>query len=286
MQPQQQPYQQPQQPQSLDFTQQSPQPAPVQQQPLQPQAPQFDPDQFKREIVDELKNAITPQQPIPADDAGNQQQQKKYDDWDTVFADVDARVEHKFQEQQKQQETFNQQLTEQEKQNQRIIDDSLNSLRTAGYLPNVADPFNQTDPGKQAEFELIGYAVSLGTTDLVKAAQELKFRHDAGYKYDYNSRQFVQTMQPQGDSFFGDPNQNGVQPQYQQPQPMQPQVSYPVGPQNPYMGGQQQPQYPAGFNAPVSNGSSYMGVQGMIPPTKVLRNSSYDDLVNQFNRTQ
>lgn len=283
MQPQQpQPYQQPMQ--SVDFTQPpAPQPAPVQPQPLQPQAPQFDPDQFKREIVDELKNAITPQQPTT--DNTQDQPQKKYDDWDTVFADVDARVEQKLQEQHQQQEAVNQQLTEQEKQNQRIIDESLNSLRTAGYLPPVADPFNQTDPGKQAEFELIGYALSLGATDLTKAAQELKFRHDAGFKFDYNNKQFVRTQQPQDNSFFGNPNQQSQAPM-QQMQPQQQYVQQPVGPQNPYMGGQSQPQYPAGFNAPVSNGNGYIGAPGQIPSTKVLRNASYDDLVNLFDRTQ
>lgn len=269
----------------------SSQPQPPVQQPV---VPQVDPTitQLQSDIA-EIKTAIgtiaTPAAPVepavtPSEPA------KKYDEWGAVFEDVDARaqaiVDKALADREEQSQKTNQQVTEQEKANQSYIDNTVGQLRTAGYLPPVANQFDANDPGKQAENELLGYAVyGLGSTDLVKAAQELKFRHDAGFKFDYNTKQFVQVNQPTpGDpnaAMFGNlpqnPDQPFVQPVVPQPMPYQ----QPVGPQNPYM----PRQYPAGFNAPVSSGGSFMGTQNGAPSQRILRGSSYDQLVENFNRT-
>lgn len=275
---------QPVQPANLDFTA-NPQPEPV----VQPVTPQVDPAfSSLQNDVNEIKEAIknfTPA-PLPEPVAPTPVEEKKYDQWGAVFEDVDKRVEAKLAEREQQAEAANQQVTEQEKKNQEYIDGTLNQLRQAGYVPPVVDQFNPNDPGKQAENELIGYAVHvLGSADLVKAAQELKFRHDAGFKFDYQTKQFIQVSQPNPNDpnagMFGNlpqtPDQLPPAQQFQQPYPQQP-----VGPQNPYM----PKQYPAGFNAPVSNGATYQGVQGQVPSLKALRNNSYDSLVENFNRTQ
>lgn len=290
-----------QQPSSYDFTQQNqPQPTPT---PQQPQAPAFDPNTFKQEVIDGVKAALQPQQPqaptpTPAPQNPNQPQYftKNYDDWGVLEQDTKNLVQDVVKEQinqiTQQNTDAQRQAEEQEKQNQQVIDNTLTQLRGAGYLPPVSNQFDANDPGKQAENELIGYAVYLGTTDLAKAAQELKFKHDTGLRYDYQTKQFVSTGAPQesGPSIFG--NNLPATPDSQQPMPQAPYVQQgypqpmmqPYGPQNPYM----RPQYPAGFNAPVSNGGGYMGVgmQGQVPQTGTLRHNSYDQLVDMFNRTQ
>lgn len=287
---------QPQYPQQLpnnfDFTQNQPQPpasAPV--------VPQVDPNitQLQSDIA-EIKTAISgiaQPQPTPEPTPTGQEPAKKYDEWGAVFDDVDKRaeaiVDQKLAEREQAIQTTNQRAQEQEQQNQQYIDNTVTQLRGAGYLPPITNQFDPNDPGKQAETELIGYAVyGLGSTDLSKAAQELKFRHDAGFKFDPNSKQFVQVSQPNNDpnsGMFGNlpvtPDQS--QPQFGAPPQMTPQ--YPqqmVGPQNPYM----PPQYPPGFNAPVSSGNSFQGTQGGVPALRNIRSSSYDALVEQFNRTQ
>lgn len=298
MQPQQPQYippvNQPQQPANFDFTQQ--------QQPQQPQAPIAPvvptPDpaftQLQTDIA-EIKQALGTQQPAPV--VPNQQPQtgepaKKYDEWGAVFDDVDKRaqaiVDAKFAEAEQQREQNTNAVNQQEQQNQQYIDNTVNQLRQAGYLPAVTNQFDANDQGKLAENELLGYAISLGSTDLVSAARELKFRHDAGFKYDYASKGFVQvnppnTQDPNGQMFGNLPQTpDGQMPQQFAPQIQQPQFQQPVGPRNPYM----QPQYPAGFNAPVSSGNSYQGTQNGVPNQRNIRSSSYDNLVAQFNATQ
>lgn len=290
MQPQQpiQPVQPVQQPTNFDFTAQQPQP--VQQTPV---APASDPafTQLQSDIA-EIKSALGTQQsqaPVVPEPVQNQEPAKKYDEWGAVFDDVDKRAEaivnKRFEEAAQQAQQTNQQVQEQENQNQQYIDGTVGQLRQAGYLPPVGNQFDVNDAGKQAENELLAYTISLGSTDLVSAAKELKFRHDAGFKYDYQNKQFVQVNQPSNDpnsNMFGNLPQtpDGQVPQ-QFPQPQQmPQA--PVGPQNPYV----QQQYPAGFNAPVSSGNSFQGTQGSVPSLQNIRRSSYDALVDNFNRSQ
>lgn len=315
MQPNQQPQpgqviqpQPPAQPQpNYDFTQppapQAPQPAPV-----QPQPQTFDPNAFKQEVVSAVKDAIQPQQPSqqPAPQIQPNAPEyftKQYDDWGVLEQDtkklVSDVIDEKLNQVSQQQTESQKQIEEQEKQNQQVIDNTLNQLRGAGYLPAVANPFDTNDQGKQAEMELIGYAVSLGTTNLVEAAKELKFKHDSGLRYDYQSKQWISTGQPQqtGQSMFGELPLTPDSPQPGQPpvgqpamQPMQaqgypqPVATQPYGPQNPYI----QQQYPPGFNAPVASGGGYgaVGMQGQVPNVSTIRHTSYDQLVDMFNRTQ
>lgn len=298
MQPQQPyipPVQQSQQPANFDFTAQNqPQQPQYQQQPLASTQPDPAFTALQSDIA-EIKAALGTQQPVPpvVQTPDPQAPTKKYDEWGAVFEDTGKQtqdlIDKAFQEREQQQQQTTQQVQQQEQQNQQYIDTTITGLRNAGYLPPVANQFDANDQGKQAENELLGYAISLGSTDLVGAARELKFRHDAGFKYDYQSKNFVQAQQPSNDSnagMFGNlPMSPDGQPQPQQFQTQQPQFQQPVGPQNPYMM-QPQQQYPAGFNAPVSSGNSYQGTQGGVPALKNLRHNSYDALVEQFNRTQ
>lgn len=289
MQPQQpiQPVQPVQQPTNFDFTAQQPQPAT----PVAPVAPTPDPvyTQLQNDIA-EIKSALGTQAPAPVapEPAQDPQSQKKYDEWGAVFEDVDKRAEaivtKKLEEQAQQAQQTNDQVQKQEQQNQQYIEGTVSQLRQAGYLPPISNQFDLNDAGKQAENELLGYTIALGSTDLIAAAKELKHRHDTGYKFDYQNKQFVQVNQPSNDpnaNMFGNLPQtpDGKIPQQFPQQPQMPQG--PVGPQNPYMA----PQYPAGFNAPVSSGNSYQGTQGGVPVLKNIRASSYDSLVEQFNRT-
>lgn len=296
MQPQQPyipPVQQPQQPANFDFTAQNQPIAPVQQQPLTSAQPDPAFTALQSDIA-EIKAALGQQPVAPVVQTPEPQAPaKQYDQWGAVFEDTAKQteqiIEQKLADQQLAQTQAMQAASQQEQQNQAYIDNTVNQLRQAGYLPPVANQFDANDQGKQAENELLGYAISLGSTDLVGAARELKFRHDAGFKYDYQSKGFVQTQQQANDpnaGMFGDlPMTPDGQPQQFAP-PQQPQFQQSVGPQNPYMMQPQTPQYPAGFNAPVSSGATYQGTQGGVPSQRALRSSSYDVLVENFNRTQ
>lgn len=292
----------PAQPQTnYDFTQtqqpQAPQPAP-----LQPQQPAFDANAFKQEVVSAVKDAVQPAQPAqqPAQQIQPNQAEyftKQYDDWGVLEQDtrklVSDVIDQKLGQINQQQTEAQKFAEEQEKNNQQVIDNTLNDLRGAGYLPAVSNPFDANDPGKQAENELIGYAVSLGSTNLAEVAKELKFKHDSGLKYDYKSKQWLSTGQQQqaGPSMFGELPQtpDAQAPNFAAQQPLQAQgypqpIAQPYGPQNPYA----QPQYPAGFNAPVASGGGYgaIGMTGQAPNVNTLRHNSYDNLVEMFNRTQ
>jgi hypothetical protein len=292
-----QPVQQPQVPNTLDFTQQQPTPtAPVYTPPVQPTV---DPNVAQLQTdISEIKNALgalVPQQQQPQTPEA-QESEKTYDQWGAVFKDTAKQaqdiVNKALEDRAKVDEEARKAAAQQEQQNQQMIDSTVNQLRAANYLPPVLNQFDANDPGKQAENELLGYAISLGSTDLVRTAQELKFRHDAGFKYDYQTKQFVQVNGPSAQDpnsmMFGNlPQTPDAQAPQQNPfgmQPQMPQTQQPYGPQNPYM--QPPQQYPAGFNAPVSSGASYQGMQGQVPPLKAIRSNSYDALVDQFNRTQ
>lgn len=274
-------------------------PAPQPQQvPAPAPAPQPDPAIASLTAdVQAIKDALTTppdpnaQLPAPAPVA----EPKKYGDWGEVFADVNQLVEQKFEEQNQAFQQTNDAVRVQEAQNQQQIDQNMTQLRGAGYLPPIVNQYDPNDAGKIAENELIGYAVyQLGTTDLGKAAQELQTHHVRGEVYDFNNKKFVQTNQPSnqpGDSMFGSlpPSPDQPMPQagpvppapgFAPPVPGYPQP--PVGPVNPYA----PPQYPAGFNAPVSTGGTFTGTQGQAPTLTNLRHNSYDALVEQFSRTQ
>lgn len=276
---------------NFDFTAPN-QPSPPAAAPIAP-APDPNFTALQNDIA-EIKAALGTQQapPAPIEPEPQQQPAKKYDEWGAVFEDTAKQTEEiinkRLAEQRQADETARQATTQQEQQNQQYIDNTVTQLRNAGYLPPVANQFDTNDQGKQAENELLGYAISLGSTDLVNAAKELKFRHDAGFKYDYQNKQFVQVNQPNTQdpnaAMFGNlpSTPDGQVPQQFAPA-IQPQAyPQPVGPQNPYA----QPQYPAGFNAPVSSGNSFQGTQGSVPALKNIRGSSYDALIDQFNRSQ
>lgn len=300
MQPNQPPYQPPvapQPPTNFDFTAQPQYQPPA---PVTPPAPDPAFSQMQTDLA-EIKSALgtlTPPAPVvaaPVPDP-NQPPAKQYDEWGAVFSDVDKRaqeiVDKAFQDRETQANQVRTQALQQEQQNQSYIDNTVGQLRQAGYLPPVANALDVNDQGKQAENELLGYAIALGSTDLVNAAKELKFRHDAGFRYDYASKQFVQVSDPNqqdpNSPMFGNlpGTPDGQVPQLPVGNPMQPQPQFqqPVGPRNPYM--QPIQQYPPGFNAPVSGGNSFQGTQGGVPPLKAIRGSSYDSLVDAFNRTQ
>ncbi|UOF78680.1 eukaryotic translation initiation factor 3 [Caudoviricetes sp.] len=64
------------------------------------------------------------------------------------------------------------------------IDTAITQLTAQGYLPPIANPNDPNDPGKLAQTELFGYAISLGTDNLNAVAPNLYALHQSGYYYD------------------------------------------------------------------------------------------------------
>lgn len=289
----------------------APQPAPV-------QPPAADPNAQILTALQEVQNrqaaleqtlTNTPAQAPQTPATPPAQDQWRPKDWE----DVDERIAQKAQEiaEQKEQERVQQAeaARQQQEQADQYIDNTLQSMRTAGLLPPVTNPYDKNDPGKQEELKLMAAAVSMGTDDLPAAMQVLTQQRRAGYDFDLNTRQFVPataqpgqpgqpTPQPATD-MWGAPVVNNQPPQapapvapqpvapgQPAPYPQQPVAPAPVGPTNPYAVAPQPQQYPAGFNAPVGSSNTATAMPSGKPDYNTIHSMNFDQIVNRFNQTQ
>lgn len=95
--------------------------------------------------------------------------------------------------QQQQQQT--EQQRQQEQQINQQIDTAFNRLSLTGALPPVQNPNDPSDPGKQAQAELLGYTLAMGgktAEDMLAAAPSLIQRHMSGQYFDPKTNQLVQ----------------------------------------------------------------------------------------------
>lgn len=190
--PQQQP--DPNQQQPGQFTEQPPQP---QQPPAQQQQQQNNdqPPSWANGLVEKVESleeqlGQVVQQPPQQQQPTQQQQQEGWRP--RSFEDIDKRIEERAQEistkqMEAWQEQQRQQAEAQEKARQEAdkhIDGQLEELRQNNVLPPVQNQYDPNDPGRQAQTELIAYAVNQGTDNLVAAAQSLQAHHQSGYYFD------------------------------------------------------------------------------------------------------
>jgi hypothetical protein len=132
-----------------------------------------------------------------------QQQQQNPNQWQPkTVADIDARITERAQEiaaaSVKQMQDQQQQEYNQRQQQVTVLDQQVNAvygqLRQNGLLPIVSNPYDPNDPGKQAEVELLSYAVANGASDaasMARLAPTLKALHDNGMAYDHKQNMIV-----------------------------------------------------------------------------------------------
>ena len=72
-----------------------------------------------------------------------------------------------------------------------MLDNQVNELIKTNALPAITDENNPNDPGKLAQRELYGFALSLGTADLKTSHTVLDNLHKAGKQYDFVKGEIV-----------------------------------------------------------------------------------------------
>jgi hypothetical protein len=72
-----------------------------------------------------------------------------------------------------------------------MLDNQVNELIKTNALPAITDDNDPNDPGKLAQRELYGFALSLGTADLKTSYTVLDNLHKAGKQYDFVKGEIV-----------------------------------------------------------------------------------------------
>jgi len=115
------------------------------------------------------------------------------------WSDVDARAEEKAKaiveqtlaEKEHAAQTAAQQQEAAAKEIDDMLDNQVNELTKANSLPAVVDENDPNDPGKLAQRELYGFALSLGTADLKSSFKVLDNLHKAGKQFDFVKMEIV-----------------------------------------------------------------------------------------------
>lgn len=147
------------------------------------------------ERLDALEENIKPEEP-PAPSEPEPEppawQPKSWDDVDARAKEV-ARQEAEALQAERDKEA--QKAAEQDKKTQQEVDQYLDSqvkeLRESKFLPEITSTTDPNDPGKLAEKELYGYAMSMGTADLKAVSTSLDALHKAGKAWDFVKNELV-----------------------------------------------------------------------------------------------
>jgi hypothetical protein len=103
----------------------------------------------------------------------------------------------------------------------RFLDDQVSELTTGNKLPAVVNENDPNDPGKLAQRELYGFALSLGTADLKTSFNTLDALHAAGKQFDFVKMELVDrnpagagANSPVGSSSSGSAGAPATRPDY------------------------------------------------------------------------
>lgn len=122
------------------------------------------------------------------------------DEWQPAsWQDVDSRAEEKarkiVEDTLAQRDTAAQQAADDIAANAKKVDEyidgQIDELVKANKLTAVTNENDPNDPGKLAQRELYGYALSLGTADLKAVHTALDALHGAGKKYDFVKNELI-----------------------------------------------------------------------------------------------
>ncbi len=115
------------------------------------------------------------------------------------WQDVDARAEEKAKsiieqtlaDRDAQAKTATDEQTKAAAEVDKFLDSQVAELTKANQLPTVTNENDPNDPGKLAQRELYGFALSLGTADLKTSHSTLDALHKAGKKFDFVKMELV-----------------------------------------------------------------------------------------------
>lgn len=166
-----------------------------------------------------FEEKLTPPDPTPAPEPVSY-------DWEpSSWQDVDTRAEEKAKS------IVEQTLAERDAEAKATADAQANSaaevdkyldtqveeLTKANQLPAVTNANDPNDPGKLAQRELYGFALSLGTADLKSSYNTLDALHKAGKKFDFVKMELIDSnpssqgaQSPVGSSNSGTAGSSGI----------------------------------------------------------------------------
>ncbi len=78
----------------------------------------------------------------------------------------------------------------------RALDAKVSELETAGIIPKVVNAHDPNDPGREAQRELYSRALYENTDDLARVANDIKFYHDKGFKWDAQNNRWLEVNRP------------------------------------------------------------------------------------------
>lgn len=140
-----------------------------------------------------FEETVTP--PAPPAPEPEEQPGWKPSSWD----DVDTRAEEKARkivedtlaEREATAKTANEQQAAAAAEVDKFLDNQVAELIKDTKLPAVSNENDPNDPGKLAQRELYGFALSLGTADLKTSHATLQALHQAGKKFDFVKMELV-----------------------------------------------------------------------------------------------
>lgn len=115
--------------------------------------------------------------------------------WDDVANRIDETAEQKAQrivdDRDKATKERQEAATAASQEADQYIDAQVDELTKDNKLPAITNESDPNDPGKLAQRELYGYALSLGTADLKTAFNSLDALHTAGKSFDFVKMELV-----------------------------------------------------------------------------------------------
>lgn len=124
----------------------------------------------------------------------------KEEEWQpSSWQDVDARAEEKAKsivettlaEREAEAKRIADEATASAQEVDKYLDSQVEELTKANQLPGITNENDPNDPGKLAQRELYGFALSLGTADLKSSYKTLAALHAAGKQFDFVKMELV-----------------------------------------------------------------------------------------------
>lgn len=82
------------------------------------------------------------------------------------------------------------------RQADQALDAKVTELEAGGIIPKVVNAADPNDPGRLAQRELYSRALYENTDDLARVANDIKFYHEKGFKWDVQNNRWLEVNRP------------------------------------------------------------------------------------------